>query len=101
MAKNDFRDEKVQKQTVVVKVEPSVVPQQFQPKAVFARPSKIFGAFFENLTFLDDIVSQAWNTSVVSTAMDNRGRIFKRTPAQTKAEERKIRNRQSASQRYF
>merc|ERR1711892_79247 len=76
-----------QKSTVVVKVEPQpapIVTQPYQAQNVFARPN--------------DIVSQAWNSSVVSSGMDDRGRIIKRTQAQMKAEERKIRNRQSASQ---
>ena len=42
-----------------------------------------------------DILHEAWNS--VSSGMDHRGRVYKRTPAQMKAEERKIRNRQSAS----
>ena len=85
---------------MVVKVEPQQVIQQSYPsKTVFARPSKILLKLKNSYLFSDDIVSQAWNSSVVSSGMDDRGRIIKRTQAQMKAEERKIRNRQSASQR--
>jgi len=76
--------------TVVVKTEPPTTSsKQYRvnrisngtPVQTFKQPT--------------DILHEAWNS--VSSGMDHRGRVYKRTPAQMKAEERKIRNRQSAS----
>jgi len=78
--------------TVIVKTEPPTnkpyrvnripVPNGMSPNVqTFKQPT--------------DILHEAWNS--VSSGMDHRGRVYKRTPAQMKAEERKIRNRQSAS----
>ena len=80
--------------TVIVKTEPSTnkpyrVNRIPVPNGTAPPPS------VQSFKQPTDILHEAWTS--VSSGMDHRGRVYKRSPAQMKAEERKIRNRQSAS----
>lgn len=83
---------------VLFKVEPTeFVPK---PAPVAQIKSEILFLdfnFVKMLILVPDILTQACH----SIGMDSRGQFYRRSEAQKKAEERKIKNRHSASVRYF